>query len=208
MMKDDPGKALNLLKEGNSRFLEGRPEGPNCDQRRRVLTSSQGQNPFAAVVACSDSRMPVSILFDRGIGDIFTVRVAGNVLGEMGSASIEYAVQHLGIRLLVLLGHSSCGAVQAALAGASPSLCINRLVQRITPAVNRVLADSLSLTSSELVDAVARTNVWLQAEDLFNNNQIVRNAVETERLLLTVGFFHLATGKVEWMGQYPRKIGS
>ena len=194
-------KALRLLKEGNNRFAEGRAEGPNRDHERRILTSAEGQNPFAAVVACSDSRVPVSTLFDRGIGDIFAVRVAGNILGEVGTGSIEYAVEPLGVRLLAVLGHSSCGAVQAALGGARHSGCIGKLVEKITPAVHKTMPGNVTLTPRELVDAVARTNVWQQVEDLFNNSEAVRTAVEAERLLVMAAFYDLTTGRVEWMGQ-------
>jgi carbonic anhydrase len=198
-------EALTLLKEGNDRFAQGRAEGPNRDHERRILTSAEGQNPFAAVVACSDSRAPVSILFDRGIGDIFEVRAAGNVLGEVGTASIEYAAEYLGISLLAVLGHSSCGAVQAALGEAKDSLRINKLIQKIAPAVDKTKAGNVGLTPRELADAVARMNAWQQAEDLFNNNEVVRTAVDAERLLLTAAFYDLTTGRVEWMGQYPRR---
>ncbi len=130
-------EALRMLKEGNDRFAEGRPEGPNRDHERRILTSKEGQKPFAAVLACSDSRVPVKILFDRGVGDIFTVRVAGNVVGETAVGSIEYAVENLGIRLLVVLGHSCCGAVEAALGEGTHSVGISKLLEKIAPAVPR-----------------------------------------------------------------------
>ena len=198
-------EALRMLKEGNDRFAEGRPEGPNRDHERRILTSKEGQNPFAAVLACSDSRVPVKILFDRGVGDIFTVRVAGNVVGESVVGSIEYAVEHLGIRLLVVLGHSGCGAVQAALDEGTHSVSISKLLEKITPAVRETTAENAGLTGKELSDQVARTNVWHQVEDLFNNNQLVRDAVDAERLLLIAAFYDLSTGRVEWMGCYPQE---
>jgi carbonic anhydrase len=208
MNKDgiSPDHALRLLMEGNDRFAVARAEGPNRGRERRILTSAEGQNPFAAVVACSDSRVPVSIVFDRGIGDIFAVRVAGNILGEMGTASIEYAIEHLGIRLIAVLGHSSCGAVQAAMAEASHSVSIRKFVEKITPAVQKTIACNGRLAPSEQVDEIARANVWYQVENLFNNNEIVRTGVEAERLLLMGAFYDLTIGKVEWMGQYRGKV--
>jgi carbonic anhydrase len=195
-------EALRLLKEGNARFVEGRAENPNRDHERRKLTSEEGQIPFAAVLACSDSRAPISTLFDRGVGDIFTIRLAGNVVGEIGTGSIEYAVEHLGIPLLVILGHSRCGAVQAALDAGSHSDCINKLIEKITPAVRKTLERNAGLTGRELADEVSLTNVWLQVEDLYKNNEIVRSAVETGRLVLVAAFYRLGAGRVEWMGQY------
>ena len=100
--------------------------------------------------------MPVSIVFDRGIGDIFSVRVAGNILGEMGTASIEYAIEYLGVRLIAVLGHSSCGAVQAAMAEASHSVSIRKLIEKITPAAQKTIAGNVRLAPKELVDKIAR----------------------------------------------------
>lgn len=201
-----PDDALRLLMEGNDRFAVARAEGPNRGRERRILTGVEGQNPFAAVVACSDSRVPVSIVFDRGIGDIFSVRVAGNILGEMGTASIEYAIEYLGVRLIAVLGHSSCGAVQAATAEASHSVSIRKLIEKITPAAQKTIAGNVHLAPKELVDKIARANVWYQVEDLFNNNEIVRTGVEAERLLLMSAFYDITIGRVEWMGQYRGNV--
>jgi carbonic anhydrase len=196
-------EALRLLKEGNARFAEGRAESPNRDHERRRLTSEEGQVPFAAVLACSDSRAPISTLFDRGVGDIFTIRLAGNVAGEIGTGSIEYAIKHLGIPLLVILGHSRCGAVQAALDEGSHSVCINKLIEKISPAVRKTLERNPGMNGRELADEVAVTNVWLQVEDLYNNNGIVQSAVLAGRLVVMAAFYRLGAGRVEWMGQYP-----
>lgn len=121
----------------------------------------------------------------------------------MGTASIEYAVEHLGIPLLVILGHSSCGAVQAALGGGRHSVHINELLGKIMPAVRKTKADNPNLTGKELADEVARANVWCQAEDLYQNNGIVNTAVNDGKLVIMAAFYDLATGQVEWMGQYP-----
>ncbi|MBI5250647.1 MAG: carbonic anhydrase [Desulfomonile tiedjei] len=196
-------EALKMLRDGNVRFVEGRSESPHRDHDRRILTSTEGQSPFAAVLACSDSRVPIAAIFDRGVGDIFTIRVAGNVVGEVGTGSIEYAVQYLGIRLLVVLGHSSCGAIQAALSEGNHSPSISKLIEKIAPAVRKTVEGNAGLTGVELSDEVARNNVWHQVEGLFNNNEIVRAAVECGRLILMAAFYNLGTGQVEWMGSHP-----
>jgi carbonic anhydrase len=197
-------EALRMLKEGNERFVEGRTEGPNRCHERRKLTSREGQNPFAAVLACADSRVPVKILFDRGVGDIFTVRVAGNVAGEGITGSLEYAVGHLGVRLLVVLGHSSCGAVEAALSEGTHSACVSKILEKITPALAKTLGGNVRLTGKELADEVARNNVWHQAEDIYSSNQTIRDAVDSGHLTIMAAFYDLTTGRVEWMGQYPK----
>jgi carbonic anhydrase len=111
-------RAMELLREGNARYVNADPAHPNCGGERRSETASEGQHPFVAVLSCSDSRVPVELVFDRGIGDIFVIRVAGNIAidrGVIGSA--EYAAGHLGVPLLVVMGHTGCGAVKAAISG-------------------------------------------------------------------------------------------
>src|SRR5262249_10338084 len=107
-------EGLKLLKEGNARWGAGKPENPATEAWRRELLAEAGQKPFVTVLACSDSRVPVERLFDRGVGDVFVVRVAGNVIGGDESGSIEYGIEHLHTPLLVIMGHTKCGAVQAA----------------------------------------------------------------------------------------------
>jgi|YelNatPaOPRAMG01_1025707.scaffolds.fasta_scaffold04362_4 carbonic anhydrase len=108
------GQALRLLLEGNNRFAQGKPLHPNQDATRRTALAA-GQHPVAAVLSCSDSRVPPTVVFDQGLGDLFVVRVAGNTADALGRASLDYAVKHLGARLIVVLGHERCGAVAAAI---------------------------------------------------------------------------------------------
>ena len=108
-------EALERLLAGNRNFVAGRRQHPHESQRRRAFIAEQGQHPFALVVACSDSREAPEVLFDCGLGDLFAVRTAGQVLGQTALASVEFGVLHLGLRLVVVLGHSQCGAIQAAL---------------------------------------------------------------------------------------------
>jgi carbonic anhydrase len=109
----DGAQALRVLLEGNARFAAGKPQHPNQDTARRAALKS-GQHPLAAILSCSDSRVPPTVVFDQGLGDLFVVRVAGNTADDLGLASIDYAVKQLGTRLIVVLGHDNCGAVMAA----------------------------------------------------------------------------------------------
>ena len=128
-------EAIRSLTKGNARFAEGKSTHPNADSARRTETAQSGQRPLATVLACANSRSPVEIVFDRGIGDLFVVRVAGNVCGVDEQGSIEYGVEKLGTPLVLVLGHSDCGAVSAAVSGAELHGSIKRLVGKIVPAV-------------------------------------------------------------------------
>ncbi len=124
-------EALKMLKDGNARFVEGKATHPHQDAARRALTAGQGQHPVATVLSCSDSRAPVELLFDQGIGDLFVVRVAGNVAATDEIGSMEYAVDHLNTPVVVVLGHSQCGAVTAVVEGAKLPPSIGALVAPI-----------------------------------------------------------------------------
>ncbi len=130
-----PDEAARLLADGNERFVRGEPQRPNQDESRRVETARNGQKPFAAILSCSDSRAPVEIIFDRGIGDIFSIKVAGNVSGVGQLDSIEYCVEHLSVPLLVVLGHSGCGAVKAALGLDVLDENVPEVIKRIRPSI-------------------------------------------------------------------------
>jgi carbonic anhydrase len=197
--------ALRMLEEGNVRFVQGGCHNPRRDLETRILTSTEGQTPFAAVLACSDSRVPVSAIFDQGIGDIFTVRVAGNVVGDSEIGSMEYAVAHLGVPLLVIMGHSQCGAVQAAVGQGDHSVRISKLIEKIAPAVAKTITAGADPTDRDLLNEIARTNVSQQIEDLFGHSEIVRDAVEAGHVLVVGAFYDISTGQVEWMGAHPEK---
>jgi carbonic anhydrase len=197
--------ALRMLEEGNVRFVQGGCHSPRRDHERRILTSTEGQTPFAAVLACSDSRVPVSAIFDQGIGDIFTVRVAGNVVGDSEIGSMEYAVAHLGVPLLVIMGHSHCGAVQAAVGQGNHSVRISKLIEKIAPAVSKTVTANADLTDRDLLNEIARTNVSQQIEDLFGHSDIVRDAVEAGHVIVVGAFYDISTGQVQWMSAHPEK---
>ncbi len=129
-------QALQTLLDGNKRFAAGRQLHPNQGKERRDEVA-KGQKPFAIIVGCSDSRIPPEILFDQGIGDLFIIRLAGNIVDDMALGSIEYAADHLGSRLVVVLGHSKCGAVTATAQGGEAHGHIGSIVKAIAPAVDR-----------------------------------------------------------------------
>ncbi|MCX5874198.1 MAG: carbonic anhydrase [Deltaproteobacteria bacterium] len=191
-------EALALLKEGNARFSQGKPERPNQDEARRTNIADKGQNPFAAVLSCSDSRKPVELLFDRGLGDIFVVRVAGNVAGVDQVGSLEYAVEHLGVPLIVVLGHNKCGAVTAVVEGYEAHGNIRAIVEKIAPVVEETRKVNPNLPMNKLVDECVLANVRHVAHYLSANSAIIKHAVESGALKIIGANYHIRTGQVSW----------
>ncbi len=179
------------LISGNKRFAEGNPTHPNQSMARRQ-EMAKGQNPRAAVLACADSRVSPEIVFDQGLGDLFVVRVAGNVVNDPILGSLEYAVEHLGTRLIVVLGHQRCGAVAAACAGGEAPGHIGSLVQALAPAV-----DKISASEEGRVDWVAKENVRMMAKSLRSCGPILEKWVRQGKLEVAGAFYDLDTGAVE-----------
>ncbi len=155
-----PGQAWKVLLEGNARFAKFSPTHPNqTAERRRALANTQ--HPFAAVLACTDSRVPTEIIFDQGLGDLFVARTAGHVLDEAVLGSLEFAVERLGIRLVVVLGHQRCGAVAAALPGRPAAGHIAMLIDAIRPAIEKAKPEG-----GDLLDHAIDANVALVVSKL------------------------------------------
>ena len=172
-----PDRALRRLMDGNRRFVSGEAEAPRRSLER-VRELSGGQSPYAAILGCADSRVPVEILFDEGFGDLFTVRVAGNVATPEEIASLEYAVGVLGAQVVLVLGHTGCGAVTAALEGKAVPGQISSLFQHIAPAVPRgtAVSDGVALNVRHQVSVLTRSSPVL-AEAMAAGNVAVRGAV-------------------------------
>lgn len=200
-----PKEALKLLQEGNLRLIDGHALHPHTDRARIADLASHGQHPFATVVACSDSRVPVELIFDEGFGDLFVIRVAGNVCDVDEVASIEYGVDHLGTPLMVVMGHSHCGAVTAVATDEKLEGSIPRLVDNIRPAIQAAKRADPHAHGEALIAASVRANVWQGIEDLLNSSSITRERVTSGKLKIVGAIYHLETGKVEWMGEHPRQ---
>lgn len=192
-----PPAAFQMLRDGNARFVAGTPGNPRSD-RARLAATAKVQHPFATVMTCSDSRVPVERVFDQGIGDLFTIRVAGNVSDTDEIASIEYGVGHLDTPLLAVLGHSSCGAVSAVATSAEVRGSIAPLIANIRPAVKSVQTASPDVAGDQLIPAAVRANVRQSIADLLARSPIVRERAESGRLLIVGGVYDLAAGTIEW----------
>lgn len=194
-----PEAALNRLLEGNERFVNGRPtHGERIGEERR-LKVAEGQSPFAAVVACADSRAAPEHVFDAGLGDLFVCRNAGNLADDDVVGSLEYVVTYCGCPLLCVVGHSRCGAATAAVEvegypGLSETPCIASIVLGLSQAVSDVQGGGQE--GAALVDAAARANVCRQVDEIMNRSEAITEAVEAGRVGL-VGLWHdLVSGRV------------
>ena len=194
---DTPAEALRELAAGNRRFVDGKPGGPNRTMAR-LREVAPKQHPFAAVLACADSRVPVEILFDQGFGDVFVCRVAGNIVTPEVVASLEFGTLVLGAKALLVLGHSSCGAVKATIAGDTVPGQISTLYQHIRPAVDRVAVQSRDGTTE--TEAVAHENVRIQAHLLARSSPVLAGLVKEGKLAIAGGMYDLASGRVTLLG--------
>src|SRR5213595_2587110 len=191
-----PAEAISKLKEGNGRYTGGNLQHPGQTAERRTELANT-QHPFATIVSCSDSRVPPEIVFDQGLGDLFIVRVAGNVLNDEGLGSIEYGVEILGARLIVVLGHQSCGAVDAAMKtvaakGKAPGH-IQSLVTAIKPVVDSTPKGDL--------DTMIKANVKHVVDALRSSTPILKARVESGDVQVMGGYYTLDTGAVTFLEQ-------
>lgn len=195
-----PGQALSKLKDGNERFVAMTEVEPNLSATR-LMAVSKGQRPFVGVLGCVDSRVPPELIFDRGLGDVFDARVAGAIAVDAAVGSLEFGVDEFEVPLLVVLGHSRCGAVTAAVKAADsgtapPPGRIGAVVDPILPAVETTRAQGV--TGEDLVDATART-VVRTGVDRLRNSPVLAERLRTGRLDIAGAFYDLDTGRVEFL---------
>ena len=191
-----PAEGISKLKEGNGRYTSGNLQHPGQTTERRAELA-KSQHPFAIIVSCSDSRVPPEIVFDQGLGDLFVVRVAGNVIDDHSQGSIEYAVDHLAVRLIVVLGHQSCGAVKAAketiAAKTKAAAHIQSLITAIQPAVEATINGDL--------DATVKANVKDVVQALSSSTPILKPKVDSGEVQVIGAYYSLDTGSVTFLDQ-------
>lgn len=184
-------EVIQRLKDGNARFVQDKLDGKLQDSNRRNELTS-GQEPYAIILGCADSRVVPELAFDTGLGELFTVRVAGNVANSSSIASIEYAVAHCGSKVIVVLGHQSCGAVGAALAGGDNGYNLNHLLSHLNPAIDAV-EDKTDIA------AVVKMNAKLNAAELSSRSKIIGAAVESGDVKIVYAYYNLDSGAVEFL---------
>jgi len=192
-----PDQALQRLKDGNRRFVSGAPLHPNLGRERMMETAKGGQHPFATIISCSDSRVPVEAIFDQGVGDLFVIRVAGNVADTNEIGTSEYGSGHLGTPLLVVMGHTKCGAVTAVAKGEKVGGSLPKLVDNIVPAVKRAKASGLE--GDALIAAAIRENVHQSIHDLERKSKEIKHLVHEGKLRLVGAIYDIETGEVSWI---------
>ena len=196
-------EALTRLQEGNKRFVTGvRSVETMASQTQRTNLAS-GQNPFAIILGCSDSRVPAEIVFDQGLGDLFVIRVAGNIVAPSQVGSVEFAAEQFGTPLVVVLGHTSCGAVQATISqltnpSTGGSANITSIVNRIKPAVQPLFDTDLRNHPERLMESAIKANIRAAANHLRHGSQVLEQLIEKGDLAVVGAEYSLETGEVEF----------
>jgi carbonic anhydrase len=204
--KSNAADALTRLKEGNARFVAGKAEHPNANSARMTLAASKNQADFAyaTILSCSDSRVPVELIFDAGIMELFVIRVAGNVCLPAEIGTIEYGLAHVKTPLLVVLGHTQCGAIRTAIQSyLGPPFGFEKniphILRAIQPAVEQALEDVKSSDPGIVLPKAIEQNVWHNIEHLFLNSPVVRTFAHCGQVKLVGAIYDVGTGKVNWL---------
>lgn len=196
-------EALERLREGNARFVSSERNHDALTSERRRRKVAVAQEPFAVVLGCSDSRVPAEIVFDQGLGDLFVIRVAGNIVAPSQIGSVEFAVDRFHTRLVVVLGHSNCGAITATIEELGrrreeQSRNLRSIVDRIRPSVAALLSVNRQMPQDELVDQAVRANIRMSVNQLRHGSEILEQLVQDDGLLIVGAEYSLETGVVEF----------
>ena len=195
--------ALERLREGNRRFVAGEHTIDELASGIRRMAVVSGQRPIAAILGCSDSRVPVEVVFDQGFGDLFVIRVAGNIVAPSQVGSVEFAAERLGTRLVVVLGHTRCGAVTATLEDlqrpvSNQSWSLNSIVSRIRPSVETLLATELQHDHERLIEHAVRANVRASVNHLRHGSDVLELLIRRDGLRVVGAEYSLETGIVDF----------
>lgn len=192
-----PSKAVELLKEGNKRFVSNLKVNRNLLQQ--VNETSDGQHPFAIVLSCIDSRTSAELIFDQGLGDIFSARIAGNVLNEDILGSMEFACKVAGAKVIAVLGHTRCGAIKGACDDVKLGN-LSTLLEKIKPAINAetTITENRNASNSDFVERVAELNVFLTMDRVLAESPVLKEMVENNEIALVGGLYNVESGEVEF----------
>jgi len=201
-------EALERLREGNRRFVSDIKNLNSMPSHARRIELTAGQEPFAIILGCSDSRVPAELVFDQGLGDLFVIRVAGNIVAPSQIGSVEFAAGQFGTRLVVVLGHTNCGAISATLdelrrPTANQSRNLRSIVDRVRPSVETLLETDLKNDPHALMHQAVRANIRASANQLRHGSAILENLIQNEGLLVVGAEYSLETGEVEFFDAVP-----
>jgi carbonic anhydrase len=200
--------ALALLREGNHRFVSQLTSNDSLECRPRRMELADSQQPFAAILGCSDSRVPVEIVFDQGLGDLFVIRVAGNIVAPSQIGSVEFAAEQFHTRLVVVLGHSRCGAIETTLEQLrrpveNQSRNLHSIVDLVRPAIEGLLATDLKYDHDALVHEAVRANIKASVKQLRHGSDIIENLIQNAGLMVVGAEYSLETGLVDFFYEGP-----
>ena len=196
-------QALRILKERNARFVAGRRDHPHEFLTRARETAEFGQHPMATFLSCSDSRVPLEIIFDQNIGDLFSIRVVGNICRDSQLGSIEFGVKYAETPLCVVLGHTQCGAVTAACTGQGLEKNVQSLMASIHPAVKRAKTKT-GKTGNDIIEVCCIENIFVQIETIFRKSVVLRESARRGKLLIVGAVYDIETGHVTFLGPHPQ----
>jgi carbonic anhydrase len=201
-------EALALLRDGNRRFVSNVSNRAALADRARRMKLADGQEPFATILGCSDSRVPVEIIFDQGLGDLFVIRVAGNIVAPSLIGSVEFAAEQFGTRLVVVLGHTQCGAIHATIdqlqqPKSNRSRNLHSIVDLIRPSIEGLLETNLRNDLDALVHAAVRANIRTSVEHLRHGSEIIEQLIKQAGLLVVGAEYSLETGVVDFFDGMP-----
>ncbi|MDB4662863.1 carbonic anhydrase [Verrucomicrobiales bacterium] len=196
-------EALNRLREGNRRYALDLTENESVSGRMKRYELADGQQPFAIILGCSDSRVPVELIFDQGLGDLFVIRVAGNIVAPSQIGSVEFAASQFGTQLVVVLGHSKCGAIQATLdeirrPTENQSKNLKSIVNRIGPALSDLVNEHSPAPTDEVFEQAVRANIRSSVYHLSHGSEIIETMQKDGELLVVGAEYNLKTGRVEF----------
>ncbi len=196
-------EALELLRAGNRRFVDDARQGGASSRQRRALLAA-GQTPHSIILGCSDSRVPAELVFDQGLGDLFVIRVAGNVVAPSQIGSVEFAAARFATKLVVVLGHSNCGAIQATLEelgrpSAERSRNLRSIVDRVRPSVETLLGTELRHDYPALVQHAVRANIRVSVNQLRHGSEVLESLIANEGLRIAGAEYSLESGVVEFL---------
>jgi carbonic anhydrase len=201
----NPNQVLAKLLKGNERFVDGFSVFPHHDQATRTKTAIEGQKPIVSILSCSDSRVPLEAIFDMGVGDLFVIRVAGNIADPSEIGSLEYGAGHLGTPLIMVLGHTKCGAVTAVVKGDKVGGNVLSLIDNIQPAVQSAKVNFKNSSSEEILYQAIKANVWKSIEDILARSSEIRSLVKEGKVKVVGAMYDIESGKVTSLGVHNRQ---
>ena len=204
-------EALERLKDGNRRFASGLRSVESLSSHTRRADLANGQEPFAIILGCSDARVPAEIIFDSGLGDLFVIRVAGNIVSPSQVGSVEFAAERMGTRLVVVLGHTQCGAIQATIEAlekpdSNASRNLLSIVDRVRPSVEGLFATELRNDRDALSRAAVRANIRASADHLRHGSRVLEQLIQEQGLLVVGAEYSLDTGVVDFFDGVPPEL--